>query len=110
MPLCHRHQLQYLSAKRIETVAPSKGGFFEGGPRRYIMSLAYVFGQDQFLRCVANCAPIVFVVDNDISVRESLDLLIRFDGSLWTMTLRCQIENLAHGLEERGGLTSCSNG
>jgi len=26
------------------------------------------------------------------------------------MTLRCQIENLAHRLENRGGLTSCCNG
>jgi FixJ family two-component response regulator len=40
------------------------------------MSLAHVFGQDLY-QCVSTCAPIVFVVDNDISVRESLDLLIR---------------------------------
>ena len=39
------------------------------------MSSAHVFGQDQFLQCVSNCAPIVFVVDNEVSVRESLDLL-----------------------------------
>jgi hypothetical protein len=32
------------------------------------------------------------------------------DSSLGTMILRCQIENLAHGLEDRGRLTSCSNG
>jgi len=30
-------------------------------------------------------------------------------GMLWTMILRWQIENLAHGLEDRGGLTSWSN-
>ena len=41
------------------------------------MSLAHVFGQDLSLHCVSHCAPIVFVVDEDISVRESLDLLIR---------------------------------
>ena len=44
------------------------------------MSLAHVFGQDLSLHCVSNCAPIVFVVDNDIAVRESLDLLIRREG------------------------------
>ena len=44
------------------------------------MSLAHVFGQDLSLHCVSNCAPIVFVVDDDISVRESLDLLIRREG------------------------------
>jgi FixJ family two-component response regulator len=43
------------------------------------MSLAHVFGQDLY-QCVSTCAPIVFVVDNDISVRESLDLLIRAEG------------------------------
>jgi len=44
------------------------------------MSLAHVFGQDLPLPCVSNCAPVVFVVDNDISVRESLDRLIRAEG------------------------------
>jgi FixJ family two-component response regulator len=44
------------------------------------MSLAHVFGQDLYQQCVSNCAPIVFVVDNDISVRASLDLLIRAEG------------------------------
>ena len=44
------------------------------------MNLAHVFGEDLSLRCVSNCAPIVFVVDNDNSVRESLDLLIRCEG------------------------------
>ena len=44
------------------------------------MSLAPVFGQDLSQHYVSNCAPIVFVVDNDISVRESLDLLIRCKG------------------------------
>ena len=44
------------------------------------MSLAHVFGQDLFQQCVSNCAPIVFVVDNDISVRESLDQLICAEG------------------------------
>ena len=44
------------------------------------MSLAHVSGQDLSLRCVSNCAPIVFVVDNVDSVRESLDLLIRCEG------------------------------
>lgn len=44
------------------------------------MSLAHVFGQDLSLHCVSNCAPIVFVVADDIFVRESLDLLIRREG------------------------------
>jgi FixJ family two-component response regulator len=44
------------------------------------MSLAHVFGQDLYQQCVSSCAPIVFVVDNDISVRASLDLLIRAEG------------------------------
>jgi FixJ family two-component response regulator len=44
------------------------------------MSLAHIFGQDLSFHCVSNCAPIVFVVDNDISVRESLDLLVRCEG------------------------------
>jgi hypothetical protein len=44
------------------------------------MSLAHAFGQDLSLHCVSNCAPIVFVVDDDISVRESLCLLIRCEG------------------------------
>src|SRR5215467_913199 len=44
------------------------------------MSLAHVFGQDLSQHCASNCAPIVFVVDNDISVRESLDQLICAEG------------------------------
>jgi len=44
------------------------------------MSLAHVFAQDLTLHCVSTCTPIVFVVDDDISVRESLDLLIRCEG------------------------------
>ena len=44
------------------------------------MSLAHVFGQDLSFHCVSNCAPIVFVVDDDISVRESLDQLICAEG------------------------------
>ena len=44
------------------------------------MSLAHVFNQDLSLHCVSNYAPIVFIVDNDVSVRESLYLLIRCEG------------------------------
>jgi len=44
------------------------------------MSLAHVFSQDLSFHCVSNCAPIVFVVDNDIFVRESLDQLICAEG------------------------------
>jgi FixJ family two-component response regulator len=46
------------------------------------MSLAHVFGQDLSLHYVSNYAPIVFVVDDDISVRESLDQLICAEGWL----------------------------
>src|SRR5215472_6158805 len=44
------------------------------------MSLAHVFGRDLSLHCVSKYAPIVFVVDDDISVRESLDRLICAEG------------------------------
>src|SRR5262252_3262896 len=44
------------------------------------MSLAHVFGHDLSQHRASNCAPIVFVVDNDISVRESLDQLICAQG------------------------------
>jgi FixJ family two-component response regulator len=44
------------------------------------MSLAHVFGQDLSFHCVPSCAPIVFVVDRDSSVRQSLDQLIRSEG------------------------------
>ena len=53
------------------------------------LSLAHVFGQDLF--------------------ESSWTCLFVADSSLWTMTLRCQIENLAHDFEDRGGLTSYSN-
>jgi FixJ family two-component response regulator len=44
------------------------------------MSLVRVSDQDLSLHCVSSCAPIVFVVADDISVRDSLDLLIRCEG------------------------------
>jgi FixJ family two-component response regulator len=44
------------------------------------MSLAHVIGQDLSVHGSSSCAPIVFVVAGDISVRESLDLLIRCEG------------------------------
>jgi len=44
------------------------------------MSLAHVFSQDLSPHCISNCSPIVFVVDDDIFVRESLDQLIRAEG------------------------------
>ncbi len=44
------------------------------------MSLAHVLGEDLSLHYASNYAPIVFVVADDISVRESLDLLIRCRG------------------------------
>ena len=44
------------------------------------MTLTHAIGQELSFRCVSNCAPIVFVVGNDSSFRESLDLLIRCEG------------------------------
>jgi FixJ family two-component response regulator len=44
------------------------------------MSLAHVFGQDLSFHCISNCAPIVFVVDGGVSVRESLGQLICAEG------------------------------
>jgi FixJ family two-component response regulator len=44
------------------------------------MSLTHVFSRHLSQPCVSTCAPIVFVVDGDISVRESLDQVICAEG------------------------------
>ncbi len=44
------------------------------------MSLAHVLGHELSSPPVSNAAPTVFVVDDDISVYESLELLIRCEG------------------------------
>ena len=44
------------------------------------MSLAHVFGHNLSLDSISKWVPIVFIVDNDISLRESLDALIRREG------------------------------
>lgn len=44
------------------------------------MSLAHAFGHQLGLPAVPTVTPIVFVVDGDISLRESLELLIRCEG------------------------------
>ena len=44
------------------------------------MSLAQSFGHQLGLPSIPNFTPIVFVVDEDISVRASLELLIRSEG------------------------------
>jgi FixJ family two-component response regulator len=44
------------------------------------MSLAHAFGHQLGIPSIPNVTPIVFVVDNDISVRESLELLIHCEG------------------------------
>jgi FixJ family two-component response regulator len=44
------------------------------------MSLAQAIGPQLGLPSIPNFTPIVFVVDDDISVRESLELLIRCEG------------------------------
>lgn len=44
------------------------------------MSSAHAFSHQLGLPSIPNVTPIVFVVDDDISVRESLELLIRCEG------------------------------
>lgn len=44
------------------------------------MSLAHAFDHQLGLPSIPNVTPIVFVVDNDISVRESLESVIRNEG------------------------------
>jgi len=44
------------------------------------MNLQQTFGHELGLASIPNLTPIVFVVDDDISVRESLELLIRCEG------------------------------
>ena len=44
------------------------------------MSLAQAFGHQLGLPSIPNFTPIVFVVDEDISIRASLELLIRSEG------------------------------
>ncbi len=41
---------------------------------------AYAFGHKLGLSRMSHAGPVVFVVDDDVSVRESLELLIRFEG------------------------------
>jgi FixJ family two-component response regulator len=44
------------------------------------VTYTHAAGQCLPLPCVSSLTPVVFVVDDDISVRESLDLLIRCEG------------------------------
>ena len=44
------------------------------------MSLTYAFCHELGAAPMLNVRPIVFVIDDDISVRESLELLIRNEG------------------------------
>jgi FixJ family two-component response regulator len=44
------------------------------------MNLAYALGHELGSSPMLDAIPIVFVVDDDVSVRESLELLIRFEG------------------------------
>jgi FixJ family two-component response regulator len=46
----------------------------------YTMTLAHAFGHQLESSTMTPATPIVFVVDDDISVRESLELLIRSEG------------------------------
>lgn len=44
------------------------------------MNLSQTFGGERGVQSIPSLAPIVFIVDDDISVRESLQLLIRCEG------------------------------
>ena len=44
------------------------------------MSLAHTFGHQLELPSIANVTPVIFVIDDDISSRNSLEALIRFEG------------------------------
>src|SRR5258708_19565926 len=46
------------------------------------MNLARALGHEVGSSPMSDGTPIVFVVDDDVSVRESLELLIRFEGWL----------------------------
>src|SRR5712672_3984149 len=50
--------------------------------RRIYMTLARALGHEAGSSPMSDGTPIVFVVDDDVSVRESLELLIRFEGWL----------------------------
>lgn len=58
-------------------MTPGARAEMSGGQR---MSAARVFGHDLGSTSKSLAMPIVFVVDNDVAVRESLDLLIRCQG------------------------------
>jgi FixJ family two-component response regulator len=49
-------------------------------PRQTPTSLPHIFGRELESRAKAHSTPVVFVVDDDISIRESLELLIRCEG------------------------------
>ncbi len=44
------------------------------------MNLARLLGHEVGSSPMSDCTPIVFVVDDDVSVRESLELLVRCEG------------------------------
>src|SRR5882724_3573164 len=59
------------------------------------MTGAHAFGHKLGLSRMSHAVPIVFVVDDDVSVRESLELLIRCEG--WEpQPFACGTDFLAH--------------
>src|ERR1700752_2223201 len=64
---------------------------------------AHAFGHKLGLSPMSHAVPIVFVVDDDVSVRESLELLIRCEG-LEPQTFASATEFLAH---PRSPVPSC---
>src|SRR5580692_1594482 len=64
----------------VQPYGPSTGTIAEGKLRSGIMSLTHALCHDLGAPPRLDVGPIVFVVDDDISVRESLELLIRCEG------------------------------
>ena len=62
------------------------------GPR---MSSTHLFGPALGAAVIADVPPVVFVVDDDVSVRESLQLLIRCEG--WQRELSRPHKNCSRG-------------
>src|SRR5207249_11880322 len=56
------------------------GDLLWAAPGGYEMNLARALGHEAGSSPMSDGTPIVFVVDDDVSVRESLELLIRCEG------------------------------
>jgi hypothetical protein len=66
------------------------------------MSLAHVFGPQLGSPSIPNFTPIVFVVDEDVSVRASLEVLILSAGSSKLLCVPDSSRTASHGTGRRG--------